>query len=98
MRVHPGYTAVPAVLADRPAPTPYSELNRGLLRMNRIHEAIIRDLDRQAVRLIVQLDAVFEEPNKLSIASGIDLLDRYLATHYRQVGVYRSYVLLERRN
>lgn len=83
-------------LTERSAPTPYYELNRGLMADKAVHTEIIRTLEERRVRVIVLLDKISDEPNKSSVPNGIPLLDNYIRQHYKPVGTFGDYHLMTR--
>jgi hypothetical protein len=73
--------------AGRPPATHWHQFDPGMQTRADIQSAIIGELERKRVRLVVR-DATYEdfsEPNGSAVSSGVFLLDRYLDAHYRPV-------------
>ena len=73
--------------AGRPPATHWHQFDPGLQTRADIQAAIIAELRRKQVRLVVR-DATYEsmsEPNGSAVSSGVFLLDGYLNSHYRPV-------------
>ena len=83
-------------LADRPAATPFYELNRALMAREAVQAAIIESLERQAVRVVVLLGLLSNEANLSSSGRPVPLLDDYIRLHYTKVGTFGNYELRER--
>jgi hypothetical protein len=84
-------------LADRGSATKYHELHPGLATTLPVQAQIVDDLIRNHVRYVVLWSGVGstrEEPNESGRSSGVNLLDRFLRTHYRRVETYGLYAVL----
>jgi hypothetical protein len=57
-------------LTDRPAPTRYYELNRGLMASETVQAQIVDELERQGVRTVVLVDWPSTESPRPSTAPG----------------------------
>jgi len=84
-------------LTERPAPTRYYELNRGLMASETVQAQIIDALERQSVRTVVLVDWPSSESPRPSRARSVTLLDDYIRTHYRHVARFGHYELGKRR-
>jgi hypothetical protein len=83
-------------LADRPAATPFYELNRALMAHEAVQTAIIEALERRAVRVVVLFGLLSNEANLSSSGRPVPLLDDYIRLHYTRVGTFGDYELRER--
>jgi hypothetical protein len=88
------------VLLDRRNPTRYDVDQPGVVTKASVQREMRRDLVRSGTRLIVRWEAPIArepEPNGSGHSSHVHLLDRWIGEHFRRVGRYGDYVLLERR-
>jgi hypothetical protein len=84
-------------LSERRIPTPYHELNRGLVVTTRIQAEIVAALEARRVRLLVLLDRASDEPNLSAVSSGVTLLDDYIRAHFAQHAVFGDHEIWLRR-
>jgi hypothetical protein len=88
------------VLADRPNPTRYDIQAPGVVTSAAVQREIVDDLRRARPPLVVRDTSpvtAAREPNAAGRASGVTLLDDYLAAAYRPVERHGALMLLERR-
>ena len=70
-------------LVDRLPGTHFHELHPGLTTTADVQEAIVTDLERNRVPLVVRVEeGLWEEPNASRMSSGVDVLDRYLDARF----------------
>ena len=71
-------------LADRTPATKYAELHPGVATTAAVQQAIVDELDRKGVRLVVTVDSWSDadEPNRSAASSGVTLLDDYVRDRY----------------
>ncbi len=88
------------VAADRTPATRWYHFDPGLQTRADVQRLIIAELEKRRTRWALR-DASWDdaaEPNDSAISSGVHLLDRYLATHYRPVATFGDIsVLLAKR-
>jgi hypothetical protein len=87
------------VLLGRPNPTRYDVIQPGVVTTARVQREMIADLKRTRAPVVVRWvarAARIVEPNGSGRSSGMTLLDRFIAAHYRRVAHYGDYVLLYR--
>jgi hypothetical protein len=97
-RVRAGNTLL-YVLLDRTNPTRYDVVQPGVVTTAKVQREMIGDLERSHTRLVVRWLAPVArepEPNGSGRSSGVFLLDRWIAAHFRPVGRYGDYLLLQR--
>jgi hypothetical protein len=87
-------------LSDRPGSTRYLQFDPGLIKLGRVQEEMVRELEARGTRLAVlsRKFTAMEEPN-LSREYGSEVLDRYFAANFqvvKQLG--DDYFILERRS
>jgi hypothetical protein len=85
------------IILDRPNPTRYDVMQPGLVTTASVQREIIGSLRRSRTRLVVRwLDptASAREHDGAGRSSGVHLLDRYLATHFRRYATYGYYEVL----
>ena len=88
------------IITGHPNPTRYDVMQPGVVTTAPVQREIIGSLQRSQTRVVIRwLDPRAEatEPNGSARSSGVELLDRYLAAHYRPVARYGVYQVLERR-
>jgi hypothetical protein len=88
------------VILGRPNPTRYDVMAPGLVTTDSVQREIIRSLRRSHTRLVVRwLDptASAREHDGAGRSSGVHVLDRYLAAHFRRYATYGYYEVLARR-
>lgn len=86
-------------LSNRRPATHWYHLEPGLQTTLEIQKTIVKDLVRNDVRLIA-LDSEYddvEEPNESAKSSDVCLLDRFVASRYREVARFGSIAILTRR-
>jgi len=87
------------VLADRPNPTRYDIAAPGVVTSAPVQREIAAALERRRVAVVVRWESPLtaaHEPARAGRSSGVRLLDRYLAAHYRPWARYGEYLLLAR--
>ena len=87
------------VILGRPNPTRYDVMQPGLVTTAFVQREIIGSLRRSHTRLVVRwLDptASAREHDGAGRSSGVHLLDRYLAAHFRRYATYGYYEVLVR--
>ena len=88
------------VLTERPNPTRYDIAAPGVLTSAPVQREIVSDLQRTQPKLIVRWNSpttAAPEPNPAGRSSGVRILDRYLAMHYRSQVRYGDWVVLSSR-
>ncbi len=78
-------------LSDRGYGSYYHELHPGVVTTAEVQREIIQALQKNQVRLIVLSFRDSLEPNASSRDSGVDLLDNYIRSQYRQVDRFMDY-------
>ena len=85
-------------LADRLPGTRFHELHPGLTTTREVQEAIVGDLERNRVPVVVRVEEGFwEEPNASRLSSGVDVLDRYLDARFVLESRVERYSIYRRR-
>jgi hypothetical protein len=87
------------VLAGRPNPTRYDIAAPGVVTSAPVQREIVSSLERAGDPLVVRFSSpltALAEPNLAGRSSGVRILDRYLASHYRTSARAGPYVILER--
>lgn len=73
-------------LIQRPIPVPWNEMHPGIVTTLEVQQHIVRSLEEKPVKWVVTVDMPNNhEPNLGSVSSGVDLLDRYVASQYTVV-------------
>jgi hypothetical protein len=88
------------VLLQRPNPTRYDVMQPGLVTTARVQREMARDLVRSRAPVVIRWLAPAareREPNGSARSSGVRLLDRTIASHYRPLRRYGDYLVLVRR-
>jgi hypothetical protein len=88
------------VLAGRRNPTRYDIPAPGVVTSAPVQREIVRDLERSRTPVVVRWTdpiTAAPEPNAAGRATGVRVLDDYLARRYRPAGRAGSFLLLERR-
>ncbi len=88
------------IILNRPNPTRYDVMQPGLVTTAPVQREIIRSLRRDRTRLVVRWlnpTASAPEHDGAGHSSGVHLLDRYLAAHFRRHATYGYYEVLTRR-
>lgn len=88
------------VLADRRNPTRYDIPAPGVVTSAPVQREIVADLERTRTQLVVRFTdpvTAAREPNAAGRSSGVEILDRELASRYRRAGRVGSFLLLARR-
>jgi len=84
-------------VANRRPATKWYHFDPGLQSSEAIQELIVEDLEYSRPKFVV-LDSEWEdirEPNASAISSGVFLLERYIALHYRKVATYGTMTVCE---
>jgi hypothetical protein len=85
-------------LADRLPGTRFHELHPGLTTTREVQEAIVGDLERNRVPVVVRVEEGFwEEPNASRLSSGVGVLDRYLDARFGLESRLERYSIYRRR-
>jgi hypothetical protein len=98
-RVRVGDTLLYTLL-DRTNPTRYDVVQPGVVTTAKVQRQMRSALQRTQTKLVIRWEAPVAretEDNGSGRSSGVRLLDNYIAMHYRRVGQYGEYLLLERR-
>jgi hypothetical protein len=85
------------IITGHPNPTRYDVMQPGVVTTAPVQREIIGSLQRSPTRVVVRwLDPRAEqsEPNGSARSSGVHILDRYLAAHYRPVARFGVYQVL----
>ena len=72
----------------------------GVVTTAKVQREIVSALERTRTPMVVRFTAPItaaREPNRAGRSSGVTILDRYVAAHYRPVAKYGFYAILERR-
>ncbi len=73
-------------LADRRSPTRYSVFDPGVITTARVQQAVVNDISRAGVKVVVLVDAPLRpEPNGSARSSGVTILDQALRETFRPV-------------
>ena len=78
-------------LAGRRYATKYHELHPGVSTTSVIQKEIIQELSASSPKLMVLAPRYWYEPNDTVIDSRVDLLDRYIAVHYKMAAKFGPY-------
>jgi hypothetical protein len=84
-------------LLDRPNATRYDVMQPGVVTTEKVQREIVGDL--AGVRVIVRWlnpTACAPEPNGAGRSSGVEILDRYIAAHFREHARFGDYEVLKR--
>ncbi len=85
------------IILGHPNPTRYDVMQPGVVTTAPVQREIIRSLRRSRTRLVVRwLDPTADarEPNGSGRSSGVHILERYLAAHFRRYATYGYYEVL----
>jgi hypothetical protein len=88
------------ILSERANPSRYDIAAPGVVTTAKVQREIVAALERTRTPLVVRYTApvtAAHEPNKAGRSSGVVILDRYIAAHYRRAAKFGFYVMLERR-
>jgi hypothetical protein len=88
------------VLAGRANPSRYDIAAPGVVTSAPVQREIVASLERTRTPVVVRFTAPItaaHEPNRAGRSSGVTILDRYIAAHYRPAGKFGFYVILDRR-
>lgn len=81
----------------RHIPTRWNEMHPGVVTEEPQQRAMILELERQKVEIVVLARMPLpQEPNRSAVSSGVRLLDNYIADHFRPVHENSMYIVLAR--
>jgi hypothetical protein len=87
------------VLVARRNPTRYDVMQPGVVTTAGVQREMVADLDRTRTPIVIRwLSPVASapEPNGAGKSSGVRILDRYIASRYREVRRFGDYAVLRR--
>jgi hypothetical protein len=89
------------VLTNRPSATRYDIAAPGVVTSAPVQREIVSDLKRKHLPLVIRWTASITaapEPNRAGKSTGVRILDRFLASHYRKSASFGPYLVLEGRS
>lgn len=90
------YNPVMFYFFEKKVPTYYQELHPGQVTTTSVQQHIVEELEKGKVQYVLLLNTEFNEPNKSSTDTHIEILDQYIRGHYttvRQFGM--NYTLMQ---